>query len=102
MTAQGRRKMKIPIESQLYSSLASSAQRGRSPESTVSASVPQPVGGQVLSVLRRAGIFLYLMPVMGLLVSPAHGQASNPIVVENQQPGTDGWKIPFGSAATDA
>jgi hypothetical protein len=42
------------------------------------------------------------MLVTGLLVSPAHGQASNPIMVENQQPGTSQWRIPFGSAATDS
>src|SRR5437660_201344 len=94
--------MKIPIELHLYSSLAPGAARGGSPKSTVSAVVPQPVRGRVLGVLRRGGIFLCLMPVTGLLVSPAHGQASNPIVVENQQAGTSQWQIPFGSAATDA
>jgi N,N-dimethylformamidase beta subunit-like protein len=94
--------MKIPIELHLYSSLAPGAARGGSPKSTVSAVVPQPVRGRVLGVLRRGGIFLCLMPVTGLLVSPAHGQASNPIVVENQQPGTSQWQIPFGSSATDA
>src|SRR6266478_3619110 len=26
----------------------------------------------------------------------------NPIVLENQQPGTNQWRIPFGSAATDS
>ena len=94
--------MKIPVESHLHSFFASCAERGGSPKSTVSAGVPQPVGERVLGVLRRAGIFLYLMPVTGLLVSPAHGQASNPIVVENQQAGTSQWQIPFGSSATDA
>src|SRR6266478_2240596 len=101
-TAQGGRKMRIPIESQLYSSLASSAERSGSPKSAVSAGVPQPVSGRVLGVFRRAGILLYLMPVMGLLVSPAHGQASNAIVIENQQPGTSGWRVPFGAVGSDA
>src|SRR6266446_5132511 len=92
--------MKIPIESHLYSSLASGVEPGGRPKFTVSAGVPQPVGGRVLSALRRVGILLYLMMVTGLLVSPAHGQASNPIVIENQQPGTGQWQI-FGTSATD-
>jgi hypothetical protein len=90
------------MEIHLYSGLASGAVRRGKPKSTVYVGIPQPVGGRVLGVLRRAGILLYLMVVTGLLVSPAHGQASNPIMVENQQPGTSQWRIPFGGAATDS
>jgi len=53
-------------------------------------------------VLRRAGIFLYLILMTGLLVNPAHGQVSNPIVIENQQPGTSGWRVPFSGVGSDA
>src|SRR5437773_3615730 len=94
--------MKIPIESHLYSFLASGVEPVGSPEFTVSAAVPRPVGGRVLSALRRVGILLYLMSVTGLLVSSAHGQASNAIVIENQQPGTTQWRANFGSTASDA
>src|SRR5207247_6510888 len=94
--------MKIPIESHLYSFLASGVEPVGSPEFTVSAAVPQPVGGRVLSALRRVGILLYLMSVTGLLVSSAHGQASNAIVIENQEPGTTQWRANFGSTASDA
>src|SRR5437773_1472528 len=94
--------MKIPIESHLYSFLASGVEPVGSPEFTVSAAAPRPVGGRVLSALRRVGILLYLISLTGLLVSPAHGQASSPIAVENQQAGTSQWQIPFGSAATDS
>src|SRR5881296_1604930 len=94
--------MKIPIESHLYSFLASGVEPVGSPEFTVSAGVPQRVGGRVLSALRRVGILLYLMSVTGLLVSSAHGQASNAIVIENQQPGTTQWRANFGSTASDA
>src|SRR6267154_6469436 len=94
--------MKTPMEPHFYRALASGAvRRGRS-QSAVSVSVRLPDVGRVLGVLRRVGIFLYLVAVTGLLVSPAHGQASNPIMVENQQPGTSQWRIPFGSAATDS
>jgi len=94
--------MKIPIESHLYSFLASGVEPVGSPEFTVSAAVPRPVGGRVLSALRRVGILLYLMSVTGLLVSSAHGQASNAIVIENQEPGTTQWRANFGSTASDA
>src|SRR5438552_6142608 len=94
--------MKIPIESHLYSFLASGVEPVGSPEFTVSAAVPRPVGGRVLGALRRVGILLYLMSVTGLLVSSAHGQASNAIVIENQQPGTTQWRANFGSTASDA
>ena len=94
--------MKIPIESHLYSFLASGVEPVGSPEFTVSAAAPRPVGGRVLSALRRVGILLYLMSVTGLLVSSAHGQASNAIVIENQQPGTTQWRANFGSTASDA
>src|SRR2546430_14869340 len=92
--------MKIPIESHLYSFLASGVEPVGSPEFTVSAGVPQRVGGRVLSALRRVGILLYLMSVTGLLVSSAHGQASNAIVIENQQPGTTQWRANFRSTAS--
>jgi hypothetical protein len=35
-------------------------------------------------------------------VTPADGQSSNPIVVENQQPGTSQWRIPFSAVGSDA
>src|SRR5207244_12393430 len=94
--------MKIPIESHLYSFLASGVEPVGSPEFTVSAGVPQRVGGRVLSALRRVGILLYLMSVTGLVVSSAHGQASNAIVIENQQPGTTQWRGNLGATASDA
>src|SRR5216117_3629654 len=94
--------MKIPIESHLYSFLASGVEPVGSPEFTVSAAAPRPVGGRVLSALRRVGILLYLMSVTGPLVNSAHGQASNAIVIENQQPGTTQWRANFGSTASDA
>ena len=44
-----------------------------------------------------------LSAALGIGLSPAPAAAqSNPIVVENQQPGTSQWQIPFGSTATDA
>src|SRR6266571_4849 len=46
---------------------------------------------------------LCLSAAVGIGLSPAPAAAqSNPIVIENQQPGTSQWQIPFGSAATDA
>jgi uncharacterized membrane protein len=43
-----------------------------------------------------------LSAALGIGLSPATAAAqSNPIVIENQQPGTSQWRIPFGSAATD-
>ncbi len=94
--------MKITIASYLYSFLASGVEPVGTPQFTVSAGVPQPVGGRVLSALRRVGILLYLMSVTGPLVNSAHGQASNAIVIENQQPGTTQWRANFGSTASDA
>ena len=54
------------------------------------------------------GVWLWLKGVclsaavgIGLLPAPASAQ-SNPIVIENQQPGTSQWQIPWGSAGTDA
>ncbi len=50
-----------------------------------------------------AGVWLVLSTVacgIGLSAGPVAAQ-SNPIVIENQQPGTSQWRIPFGSAATD-
>src|SRR6266704_803708 len=38
---------------------------------------------------------------IGLLPTTAAAQ-SNPTVIENQQPGTSQWKIPWGSSATDS
>ena len=49
--------------------------------------------GVIWSVLVAAG-------GIGLGLPPAMAQ-SNPIVIENQQPGTSQWRIPWGSAATD-
>src|SRR3954470_17997058 len=48
-------------------------------------------------------IWLVLSPVVGVavLARPAAAQ-SNPIVVENQQPGTSSWQIPWGSEGSDA
>jgi len=46
-----------------------------------------------------------ILPLIGasiLLADPAHGQASNPIVIENQQAGTSQWQVPFGAVGSDA
>src|SRR5207244_4561133 len=44
-----------------------------------------------------------LSGVWGIGVLPTRAAAqTNPIVIENQQPGTIQWKIPWGSAATDS
>src|SRR5689334_10960375 len=48
-------------------------------------------------------------PVIGWLIASGLGlsaaagiaEAQNPIVVENQQPGTNQWQIPIGSSAND-
>src|SRR5258707_1907688 len=50
-------------------------------------------GGVIWLVLVAAG-------GIGLGLPPAMAQ-SNPIVIENQQPGTSQWRIPWGSAGTD-
>ncbi len=48
------------------------------------------------------GIWLALVAAGGMRLPAAMAAAqSNPIVVENQQPGTTQWQIPWGSAATD-
>src|SRR6266404_1829226 len=56
-------------------------------------------GRVILIVLKR--LCLSTIAGIGLFHTTAAAQ-SNPIVVENQQPGTNGWRIPFGSAGTDA
>ena len=38
---------------------------------------------------------------IGLGLPPMAAAQSNPIVIENQQPGASQWQIPWGSAATD-
>jgi hypothetical protein len=43
-------------------------------------------------------VFLFGVWGIGLLATVS---AQNPIVIENQQPGTSQWQIPWGSAATD-
>src|SRR5207244_2207824 len=44
-----------------------------------------------------------LAALVGLTLLPTTTAAqSNPIVIENQQPGTSQWQIPWGSSATDA
>src|SRR5438876_3778606 len=60
--------------------------------------------GKVMWQLKHAGIvWLVLTAVSGIGLFPATAAAqSNPIVIENQQPGTSQWRIPWGSAATDA
>src|SRR5204863_8331862 len=51
---------------------------------------------------RYAGlIWLVLSAVGGIGLAPATAAAQNPIVIENQQPGTDQWQIPFNARATD-
>src|SRR5437667_3562971 len=42
-----------------------------------------------------------LSAAAGIGLPRAAAAQSNPIVIENQQPGTSQWRIPFGSAATD-
>ena len=49
---------------------------------------------------RRGGVHLLLLVVMGLSMPAAMSQ-SNPVELENQQPGTSGWEIPWGSAGGD-
>src|SRR2546430_17329092 len=44
-----------------------------------------------------------LAALVGLTLLPTTTAAqSNPIVLENQQPGTTQWQIPWGSSATDS
>src|SRR5947207_11040009 len=51
-------------------------------------------------VLQRFG--LACLSAMGILLHAAAAAAqANPIVIENQQPGTSGWQIPWGRAGTD-
>src|SRR5260370_27458318 len=48
-------------------------------------------------------ISLLLLTILSLgLAGPARGAGSNPIVIENQQPGSSGWQIPWGFAGTDS
>src|SRR5882757_780622 len=49
----------------------------------------------------RIILSLSLIGASILLVTPARGQSSNPIVVENQQPGTSQWRIPFSAVGSD-
>src|SRR5438105_8883372 len=48
-------------------------------------------------ILKR--VCLTACAVIGLF--PTTATAQNPVVVENQQPGTTQWQIPWGSAGTD-
>jgi len=58
---------------------------------------------QIVQLLNtRIILSLSLIWASILLVSPAHGQSSNPIVVENQQTGTNQWSIPFSAVGSDA
>jgi N,N-dimethylformamidase beta subunit-like protein len=64
------------------------------------------VSGLRRNIVHRkyAGLIWFVLSVaagIGLAPAPAAAQ-SNPIVIENQQAGTTAWRIPFGSAATDA
>src|SRR5216117_3551761 len=44
-----------------------------------------------------------LAALVGLTLLPTTTAAqSNPVVLENQQPGTSQWQIPWGSSATDS
>src|SRR2546430_16330393 len=44
-----------------------------------------------------------LAALVGLTLLPTTTAAqSNPVVLENQQPGTTQWQIPWGSSATDS
>src|SRR5256885_5539823 len=44
-----------------------------------------------------------LASLVGLTLLPTTTAAqSNPVVLENQQPGTTQWQIPWGSSATDS
>jgi len=46
---------------------------------------------------------VWLSAAVGIGLPPAPASAqSNPIVIENQQPGTSQWQIPWGRAGTDA
>src|SRR5207245_10263692 len=42
-----------------------------------------------------------LSAAAGIGLPRAAAAQSNPIVIENQQPGASQWRIPWGSAATD-
>src|SRR2546428_782778 len=47
-------------------------------------------------------IWLLMSVTLGICLAPSVVAAqSNPIVIENQQPGSSGWRIPWGSTATD-
>jgi hypothetical protein len=50
------------------------------------------------SVVKRVSLFA----AVGIGLFAAAAAAQNPVVIENQQPGTTDWQILWGSAATDA
>ena len=56
---------------------------------------------QFLSPGRRGGFHLFLLLIALELSLPAARSQSNPIQLENQQPGTESWQIPWGSAGGD-
>ena len=60
---------------------------------------PQSTQRRVFRGLSWIGTILCLLCVSILLTSTA--QAQNPIVIENQQPGTTSWQIPWGSTGND-
>jgi hypothetical protein len=41
------------------------------------------------------------LALMGAVARPAYAQGSNPIVIENQQPGSSAWRIPFSAVGSD-
>jgi len=53
------------------------------------------------NVVWLALVGVCLSAAAGIGLPPAAAAQSNPIVIENQQPGTSQWRIPWGSAATD-
>ena len=53
--------------------------------------------------MQRFGLACLSAAAMGIVLHAAAAAAqTNPIVIENQQPGTSGWQIPWGRAGTDA
>src|ERR1700687_4071912 len=44
---------------------------------------------------------LFLVVAAGIVLLPTAMAQSNPIVTENQQPGTSNWQIPWGFSADD-
>jgi hypothetical protein len=51
--------------------------------------------------VRVVSLVLFAVAAIGLLPRAAAAQ-SNPVVVENQQPGTSSWQIPWGAQGSDA